>query len=159
MGRNCRIYRQSVLTEGRIVFFFRKEKKNMTDNKNSKKVDAYVHMVRHERTMTADGEIKAVNAVTELANGNSMADGKALEKAYLKAIESLMRKDGFGKKLISQVLADPMAMSTPEISGTHSGTDVEDEDGRIHVISTDSVRIGKRVNTVWSEIVFRHQIY
>lgn len=129
----------------------------MTENK--KKVDAYVHMVRHERTMTADGEIKAVNAVTELANGNSMADGKALKKAYLKAIESLMRKDGFGKKLISQVLADPMAMSTPEISGTHSGTDVEDEDGRIHVISTDSVRIGKRVNTVWSEIVFRHQIY
>lgn len=129
-------------------------------NNNEKKmpVDAYIHMVRHAQTMTAEGE-KTVNTVTELANGNSRADGKALKKAHLKAIESLMRKDGFGKKLIRQVLADPMAMSTPEISGTHSGTDFEDEDGRIHVISTDSVRIGKRANKIWSEIVFRHQIY
>ena len=70
-----------------------------------------------------------------------------------------MHKDGFPKRLIQCVVADPMAMATPEISGSHSGTEFEGEDGKIHVISTDSVRIGKRANKVWSEIVFRHQIY
>lgn len=129
-------------------------------NNNEKKmpVDAYIHMVRHEQAMTAEGE-KTVNTVTELANGNSRADGKALEKAYKDAVESLMHKDGFPKKLIQRVVTDPMAMATPEISGSHSGTDFEDDFGKIHVISTDSVRIGKRTNKVWSEIVFRHQIY
>lgn len=128
------------------------------NNKKDLPVDAYVHQIRYERKMTESGE-KIVRTVTELTHGNSAADHKALKKAYRDAIESLMRKDGFPKKLIQCVVADPMAMATPEISGSHSGTDFEDDFGKIHVISTDSVRIGKRTNKVWSEIVFRHQFY
>ena len=128
------------------------------NNKKALPVDAYVHQIRYERKMTESGE-KIVRTVTELTHGNSAADHKALKKAYRDAIESLMHKDGFPKRLIQCVVADPMAMATPEISGSHSGTDFEGKDGKIHVISTDSVRIGRCSNKVWSEIVFCHQIY
>lgn len=129
--------------------------------KNTKKkgvTNAYVHCIHYTRVTAAGGD-KIAQAVTEIAHGNWKADCKTLTAAFNNAAKELMREIDIPDKRIRRVLAHPMLESALDVCGTHTGTDFQDEEtGMIHLVNTDSIRIGKK-DAEWDEVVIRYQAY
>lgn len=114
--------------------------------KKDTEVNTYVHLIHHEGRG---------RKVIELGHGTWQTDGKKLNRLFRDAIEDVMREHGFSERKITEVrwTEDIVSITSKEVSGTHSAHSYDDEFGHMHVICTDALRIGKRIDSSWDEVV------